>query len=269
MAHFRHLETSKDLADCVALQRVTWGDEFGDIVPASVLKVTQKIGGLLAGAFEGDRMVGFVYSFVGQQGETFVHWSHMLAVHSDARGQGLGRRLKLFQRAELLKGGIKTVYWTFDPLVARNAHLNVNRLGASVAGYIPNMYGSATGSPLHVGGDTDRCIARWDLDSARVRWAVEGEPAIDRPATLDDAPLVTVPDIGETVEDVELPETPSVRIEIPCDIASVAKRSPAEVEPWRLTVRRAFLTYLGRRYAVTSFYREAGGATCYYLLRRG
>jgi predicted GNAT superfamily acetyltransferase len=268
MIQIRHLESLTDYELCVEMQKETWGEDFSDVVPASILKVSQKIGGLLAGAYDGDRMVGFVYSLVGHQQGAFVHWSHMLAVSHEARGEGLGRRLKLFQRVELLKRGIKTVYWTYDPLVAQNAHLNINRLGASIAGYVPNMYGGSTGSPLHAGGDTDRCIARWDLDSARVKWAVDGQVVSDRSAAVLESPMVSLPDLGETIDEMELPETHSVRVEIPCDALALGQKNPEELTTWRHVVRKAFLNYVGKSYAVQSFHRDSTTGSCYYFLRR-
>lgn len=268
MSEIRHLESLPDFEECVQLQKDTWGQEFSDVVPGSILKVSQKVGGLVAGAFDGDRMIGFVYSLLGYQGGGFIHWSHMLAVHPDARGEGLGRKLKLFQRSELLKHGVKRVYWTFDPLVAQNAHLNINRLGATIGSYVPNMYGEGTGSPLHGGGATDRCVARWELDSARVRWAVDGEVVGDRSGAVSEAPLISLPDLGETVEDLDLPETHSVRIEIPCDAVALGRQDPEKLTLWRHVVRKAFLYYLGRGYAVQSFHRNSATNSCHYFLRR-
>jgi len=268
MPEIRHLKELSEYRECVELERATWGEEFSDIVPASMLQVAAKIGGLLAGAYEDDRMVGFVFSLLGNQGGRTVHWSHMLAVDQEARGRGIGRRLKLFQRTELLKRGVETVFWTFDPMVSRNAHLNINRLGASISGFVPNMYGHETGSPLHAGGDTDRFIARWDLKGSRARWAIDGDGSSDPSEAVVEAPLVTLPAEGNPGADLELPEEDSVRIAIPCDLVDLAERDPQRLTTWRETVRKAFLTYLRRNYAVQSFHRESATRRCYYYLRR-
>lgn len=264
----RHLESFDDYRACVDLQRDTWGEGFSDIVPASILKVSQQIGGLLAGAVEGDELQGFVYSLLGARKETLVHWSHMLAVRSGARGSGLGRRLKLFQRTELLSRGIKTVFWTFDPLVARNAHLNLTRLGASIAGYVPNMYGEGTGSPLHVGGETDRLIVRWDLDSARARWAIDGRTSADHAASISEDDTVARPQPDDPIEGPVLPERDAVSLEVPCDMVALGQTDPDLLDRWRIVSRKAFLHYLGRGYAVQSFVRESSTARCFYCFTR-
>lgn len=265
MTELRHLRSRDELAACVELQKRTWGEEFTECVPASILQVSQKIGGMLGGAWEGGRLVGFVYSLIGFQEGQPAHWSHMLAVDPDARGQGLGRRLKLFQRSELLKRGVTRVFWTFDPMIARNAHLNLNRLGARVVGFVPNMYGEATGSPLH-DGPTDRLVLRWDLDSQGVRWAVEGEVPQGPSEAFHEAPAIRPAEAGRLTDDPEFPETEAVRIEIPCDLIET---TPEALPEWRTLVRDAFLNYLRRGYAVQSFHRESSPTTrCAYFLRR-
>lgn len=164
----RPLATHEDFAACVALQRATWGEAFRDVVQASLLMVAQKVGGIAAGAFGPDGSLwGFVFGLTGVEAGRPVHWSHMLAVRREVRNRGIGRRLKEFQRAWLRERRVSRVYWTFDPLVARNAHLNMNRLGAEVVEFIPNMYGLETGSPLHAGLGTDRLLVVWQLEAPR------------------------------------------------------------------------------------------------------
>lgn len=265
MPGIRHLDSLEDFRACVALQRETWGEGFSDVVPASLLQVSAKIGGLLAGAFDAGRLIGFVYSLLALEDDDLAHWSHMLAVHPAARGSGLGRRLKLFQRQELLGRGIETVLWSFDPMVARNAHLNLNRLGATIDRFVPDMYGSDTGSPLHAGGETDRLIVRWELSGARARWAIEEGAGPHSGAPPDEESVVHGPASGEPTG--ELPEGDEVYVEIPLDLGA------PEIEPyvreWRATVRHAFSTYLRRGYAVQSLYRDDARGRCLYFLRRG
>ena len=126
--HLRPLSTPEDYAACVRLQRETWGEEFTELVTPVILMLTQKVGGIAAGAFDGvGQLAGFIYGLTGFHDGQPVHWSHMLAVLPQFEGLGIGRRLKEFQRDLLLEKGITSVRWTFDPLVARNAHLNYNR----------------------------------------------------------------------------------------------------------------------------------------------
>src|SRR5437667_12360654 len=102
-----------------------------------------------------------------------MHWSHMLAVRERARDAGLGIRLKLYQRELLLKNGVDTARWTFDPLVAKNAHINLNRLGAVVVEHVENMYGESN-STLHAGLGTDRFVVEWRLADKRVARVIAG-----------------------------------------------------------------------------------------------
>ena len=120
---------------CVALQERVWGDAFADRVPASVLMIALETGGVASGAFLDGRLVGFVFGITGLREGRPIHWSDMLAVAPEHRGEGIGHRLKLHQRALLLERGVETVRWTFDPLEARNAHINLRRLGAVAGEY--------------------------------------------------------------------------------------------------------------------------------------
>ena len=136
----RLLDSESDYAACVRLQRLTWGVGFGEVVPASVLKITNRVGGIVAGAFAAGELLGFVYGITGLLRGRLVHWSHMLAVRPEARDQGIGLQLKHFQRDVLRGRGVGQVLWSFDPLVARNAHLNLVRLGVRVEEYVTDMY---------------------------------------------------------------------------------------------------------------------------------
>ncbi len=263
----RPLGTSEDYAQCVELQRDTWGRDFAEIVPPALLQVSQKVGGVAAGAFdEGDRLIGFVYGVSGIKRGRLSHWSHMLAVRPEWSGVGVGTRLKLHQRQTLLGLGIGVAYWTFDPLVARNAHLNLNRLGAGIIEYTPNMYGD-TGSDLHSGLGTDRFLVAWELDAPQVERALAGTLPTTAPLTselqaiqLDDEGTPTIP------TDIELPETDPVLIAVPADIHAVKTESPELAWRWRELTRRALQWYLARQYRVQGFIRTADSRVCHYLL---
>jgi predicted GNAT superfamily acetyltransferase len=172
----RPCEGFEELSACVQLQIDVWGYGDRDVVPRRVFIVSKKIGGQVIGAFDGSRLVGFAMALPGiSQGRPYLH-SHMLAVNPDYRNQGIGRRLKLFQREEALARGITRMEWTFDPLEIKNSFLNLTRLGAIVRRYAPNFYGVSS-SRLHGQIPTDRLCAEWWLASDWVSSVLAGRPA--------------------------------------------------------------------------------------------
>ena len=141
----RPLASLAEYQACVALQAAVWGPAYEETVPASLLQVVQHVGGVAIGAFAATgALVGFVFGLTGVDKGEIVHWSHALGVREAVRNRGIGRMLKEHQRATLAQRGIASMYWTFDPLVAKNAHLNLNKLGATV--YRPK--GSAATLPV-------------------------------------------------------------------------------------------------------------------------
>lgn len=162
----RDLEGSAELDACVALQHAIWGPGFNEAVPASLLAVVPRVGGVAAGAFgpEGE-LLGFVFGITGPDRATreLVHWSDMLGVAPSARGEGIAARLKAWQADAARRAGAARMRWTFDPLQLRNAWLNLESLGARVVDYLPDFYPGST-SPLHAGG-TDRLLVEWRLDA--------------------------------------------------------------------------------------------------------
>jgi predicted GNAT superfamily acetyltransferase len=163
----RELGTHEELREVVALQKTIWGWEDADVLPFRMLVVATKIGGQLLGAFEGGRMIAFCLAIPGLKadGKAYLH-SHMLGVLGEYRNHGVGRQLKLRQRDDALARGIDLIEWTFDPLEIKNAHFNVERLGAIVRRYLRNQYG-ASSSPLHGGLPTDRLVAEWWIREPR------------------------------------------------------------------------------------------------------
>jgi predicted GNAT superfamily acetyltransferase len=275
---FRRLTSQDDYAACVELQRRTWGRRFRELVPPSVIKVSQRVGGVAAGAFDpAGNLLGFVLGLTGvrpprgapaapQAGARppIVHWSHMLAVAPEARDRGLGTRLKLYQRELLLPLGVDVVEWTYDPLEARNAHLNLNHLGGEVAEYVEDMYRGEMGSVLARGIGTDRFIVAWRIASDRVAAALAARPPAPQ-AVAERFALAPVVGLGGGPP---LPEAPRVRVEIPPDIQTLKAAQAEPARQWRLRTRLAFTTYLGRGWRVEAFYREPGSGRCFYGLER-
>lgn len=268
--HIRHVRTHDEFVACVELQAATWGDGFSEIVPATILKITQRLGGVTAGAFAADgTLLGFVFGVTGVEHGEIVHWSDMLAVRADAQNHRIGRHLKEFQRESLRVSGVTRMYWTYDPLVARNAHFNLNRLGARVAEYVPNMYGADTGSAMHSGLGTDRFIVVWPIDGVPAR--ANGAGANGAGANASDLPVLNAgtaeglePDLSRF--STSLP--PAVRVEIPSDISAVQAGSSELAARWRATTRRAIQWALASGYTVHHFAHDPAAARGHYVLTR-
>jgi len=262
----RALSTHDELEACVALQRDTWGQEFSDVVPVSILKVSQRIGGVAVGAFDQHgTLLGFVFGMTGIERGQIVHWSDMLAVRPSARNLGLGRRLKEYQRQMVREVGATVIYWTYDPLVARNAHLNFNRLGVRLAEYVEDMYG-ITDSALHGGMPTDRLIVAWPTrDDDSNQRLLEAERAIHSP-DCQQGPVVTAEWIDAVKGAAILPY--SVRIEVPANAERLLQSDATAAGAWRRSVRSAFEWSLAAGYDVTSFALEEEADRGFYLLTR-
>ncbi len=293
----RELAGPDDFRACFELQRITWGMDFEGLVPPSVLKIVPRTGGIVAGAFgAGGGLLGFVLGLTGVRppgsrrgaaagsagspahpggpAEIF-HWSHMLAVAPAARDLGVGRRLKLFQRELLLPLGVAAMEWTYDPLEARNAHLNLNLLGAEVVEYVEDMYKGEAGSDLAKGLGTDRFIVSWRLArSVQAAGQPQGAAAREDPPAgtvsaaerfaaaprIDPAP----PEGGEA----SLPVARRVLVEVPARIQDLKEAQPERALAYRLGTRRAFESYLAQGYRVSAFFRDPDGR-CHYGVERG
>lgn len=169
----RKCESLDDMRACVALQKEIWNFADIDLVPLRVFVVAQKIGGQVIGAYDGGELISFAMALPGaRNGHAYLH-SQMLAVRSEYRNAGLGRRMKLFQRDDALARGFELMEWTFDPLEIKNAYLNIEKLGAIARRYTVNQYG-ITSSPLQGGLPSDRLIAEWWMKSKRVQSLLSG-----------------------------------------------------------------------------------------------
>ena len=271
----RPFATTEEYRECVALQEATWGEGFSERVSPAILKVAQILGGVAAGAYDADgRLVGFVFGMTGLRHGEIAHWSDMLAVLPEARDAGLGRRLKAYQRDQVMARGVETMYWTFDPLQARNAYLNLTKLGAVVREYEVNMYGD-TDSPLHRGIGTDRFIALWLLSSPRVveRMAVSSERSGRRPVSVCDEMDVGIALQADVSAGPPRPSPPflgvghdCVGVQIPSDIGGIMKDDMTLAQRWREATREVFLHYLAAGYEVSGFVRENRVSS--YLLSR-
>jgi chorismate synthase len=262
----RPLATREELQACVDLQRETWGDKFSDTVPASILKVSQRIGGVALGAF-GDtgRLLGFVFGLTGIERGAVVHWSDMLAVRPEARNLGLGRRLKERQRELVRELGASVIYWTYDPLIARNAHLNFNRLGVRVAEYVEDMYG-VTDSVLHGGMPTDRVIVAWPTADEEIALRLAEAQRALASSDCRQAPVATTDWLEGATDAAILPHC--VRVEVPVDAEPLFVSAPEEALRWRVSTRRAMRWGIRAGYSVSAFLLDTPGQHAYYLMTR-
>jgi predicted GNAT superfamily acetyltransferase len=168
-AEFRDLKGMKEFGQAEALQAAVWGK--GDRPdPADLMMVIQAEGGLAGGAFLDGRLVGYVFGF--PTATPGVQHSHRLAVLPEMRGRGVGAELKWYQRRWCLDRGIRLVRWTFDPMRATNAALNIARLGARSNTYHVDYYGEMGG--INSGLPSDRLLAEWVLDDPAVTARVDG-----------------------------------------------------------------------------------------------
>jgi predicted GNAT superfamily acetyltransferase len=229
----RKLTALSDFQRCVELQRQIWDESDLETEPYTTFVVANQTGGQVIGAFDGGTMVGFTLALVGVHEQTPYLHSHMTGVVASHRDRKIGRLLKLFQRDDALARGIRLVEWTFDPLEVRNAHFNLNGLGAIGRTYIPNFYG-VTSSPLHNRLPTDRLLAEWPLDSRRTIAAIENIPAA-QPSSV-------------------------VAIRIPEELEMWRKSDPARVEELQSSIRAEFQQWFAKGYAAISLQRTPQGA---------
>lgn len=257
----RPFASMDDYRACVELQEETWGDGFSERVSPAILKVSQILGGVAAGAFDADdRLDGFVFGMTGPRNGVVVHWSDMLAVRRHLRDSGLGRRLKAYQRQVLLARGVEVMHWTFDPLQSRNAHLNFRKLGIVVREYVRDMYG-ASDSPLHQGIGTDRFVAHWAMASERVerRLAGDGGPA--------EVPTAAASALDDPADGAALDlDADTVTVAVPADVTALMARDMAAAVAWREATRAALVHYLDRGWEVRDFVR--GDPVSRYVLVR-
>ena len=184
----RECTTIEEFDGCVYLQREAFGRSDLDLYPRRHLIVSRAAGGWTLGAFVAERMVGFVHHLAAVRANNEIFgYSHVMAVAKDYQNKGVGARLKWAQRERALGEGRKLIKWTWDPMMARNAHFNLNRLGAIVESYVDNYYGTDYNLEQAIGVPSDRLFATWLLDSERVRAFASGSPL-----TIDAEPVAKV-----------------------------------------------------------------------------
>lgn len=238
----RSCKNLEELATCVSLQKEIWGYADREIYPLRLLVNLMKMGGNAFGAFTPEsQMVGFVASLPAWRGRRRYYHSLSLGVLPAYENKGLGRALKLAQRRAALRAGIGCIEWTFDPLRAKNAFFNIERLGAIACCYLPDFYGPVE-SRLQQGLPTDRLIAEWWLNSSRVRRALSGKPARI------------------------LRRKPAAEVSIPSNMHALVEAKPEEGRARQLAAREQLQRLIARKLVITGF--EVGTPESRYLLDR-
>lgn len=253
----RVLDGLSEVRACERLLRDVWGGSAP--MPADLIQGMVDAGSYVAGAFDGDVLLGAAAGFWGPPDEPVMH-SHIAGVSAAGRGRDVGYALKLHQRAHALAHGVDTIVWTYDPLVARNAHFNLRKLGARPAAYRENHYGDLP-DDLNLGGHSDRFLLRWDLaEPAAVAACDAREPLV---ATAASALLA----IGPTGAPARRTGTVAgaALVAVPGDIESLRRSDPALAAQWRAATREVLAGLFDAGGRVVDFDRAAGG----YVVEEG
>ncbi len=235
----RQVSTIDEFDACIRLQREVFALPDLEISPRRHLIVSHCAGGWTLGAFVEGQLVGFVHHLAAVKGDYIFGYSHMMAVAAEYQNKGVGAQLKWAQRARALDEGRDFIKWTFEPMRARNAHFNLNRLGVVIREYAVNFYGTdystdpAEKASGVSGMDSDRLFASWELRSPRV------EAFAQR--------IANDPGAAERT------------IEIPADFSALLKSDPEAAKREVLRVREEFLQALGDGYVCRAFDRNAAG----------
>lgn len=226
----RELATPAEHHEAAALFDRVWG-AARPLVPLELVRAIAHAGGYVAAAYRDDLIVGASLGFLGRhEGQPALH-SHVTGIVAEARDAGVGRALKLHQRAWAAAHGLPWVTWTFDPLVRRNARFNVHVLGARVHEYLVDFYG-----PID-----DEINLRDESDRLLVAWATDGSRPERPPGDGRDRRLVPTPE----------------------DIVALRRADPAAARDWRRRLRAGLGGALAEGFVVVDV--TSGGD---YLLER-
>lgn len=235
----RECSSIEDFQQCIELERAVWKDDDIGIMPIRLYMISKACNAPTIGAFESSgRLVGFVHTMIALMDRHVVYHSHLAAVLEDLRHQDIGFRMKLAQRQHAIKAGVPLIIWTFDPLQSRNAHLNINKLGAVIRRYEVNYYSEGLSTVFDSDVPSDRIFAEWWVSSVHVESVLAGNR----------------PYVGGQAKSVLIPE----------DINRVSSRSVEEHLKWRIRVREGFQRALDSGLIVRGFERADG--TSRYLL---
>jgi predicted GNAT superfamily acetyltransferase len=236
----RECVTIEDFEQCIQLERAVWNDEDIGIMPIRLYLLSKTCNAPTIGAFDrSNRLVGFVHTMLALFDRHVVYHSHLAAVVEELRHKDIGFRMKMAQREHAIEAGVPLIMWTFDPLQSRNAHLNINKLGAVIRRYEINYYGEGHSNIFDPGVPSDRIFAEWWVWSPHVKSILMG----GRPQVEEGAPSVVIPD----------------------DINAVRASSAEEHRRWRIEARESFQNQLSEGLIVRGFARDAATGRSRYL----
>jgi predicted GNAT superfamily acetyltransferase len=245
MVDLRALKSLEQFDDALGIMVATWG--AFQLPPREVITALAHSGNVPLGAYEGERLVGFVLGWAGVDERGLHVHSHMLAALPERRHRGVGYALKLGQRAQALDQDIHVARWTFDPLVARNAWLNLGKLGAIADRFGRAFYGEMT-DEINRGDRTDRLVIRWDLDpEPRPKSVPEGLPTV---LVADGDPDAPVPVPGSS------PAAEGAVVEVPREHLELRQRDADLAFRWRDAAAEALEACLGAGLIASAFERE-------------
>jgi predicted GNAT superfamily acetyltransferase len=246
------LHELEDMRELEQLFSAVWERPGEPPFSSDLMRALSHSGNYVAGAHEQGRLVGGLVGWLGGTPPHELHLhSHILGVVADSQVRGVGFELKQHQRRWCLERGIRVVEWTFDPLVRRNAHFNLTKLGAQAQQYLVNFYGEMVDG-LNAGEESDRILIRWHLDSTLAESAAAGrasEPSVHDLLRDGAAAVLSVGQSGEPVGGFSLSGV--LLCQVPEDIVAVRRADPALAHSWRLALRRALSTAFDAGYGVT------------------
>lgn len=241
-----------EFAACEAMSRNIWGATERNVVPRELLLTMQQNGGLVHGAFlPSGELIGFCFAFAGVRSGRLRLCSHQLGVLNPYRGTGIGIALKQAQARDARALGYELISWTFDPLEARNAYINLHRLECIARIYDRDHYGPMD-DELNRGLPSDRFEAEWWLDG-RPRMTAAGEPTV----------LLSVGSSDQPVRGTREPVGESAIIEVPRDFQAIKRGSMEVARAWRMESREALERAVGAGLVATDFRRSGA-----YLMQR-
>lgn len=255
-----------EITETLALQKTVWGDSAAASLPEMVAAIHN--GGAIIGAFLDKRMIGFCYGFAGYNGSETYLCSHMLGIDPNYRDFGLGRELKWRQRDWALRYGYKKMVWTYDPLEARNAYLNLCKLGAYTKTYIQSYYGKME-DQLNKGLPSDRFFVEWDLDSDRVKNAAAG-------LSIESEKWRNFPRASEWVLQGEFPkpgvlndirDVPGYLVPVPKSIQVIKAEDMELARKWRHSHRNQMIRLFASGYMAVGLLRTEAHVN-YYVLEK-